>query len=57
MQDIPCGLTPAELPAREQSHEQNSDFTTAINIFLGLSSKKTKFFWSQRFVASDLLTS
>jgi hypothetical protein len=33
MQNIPCGLTPAELPVREQSHHQNSDFTTSINLF------------------------
>jgi hypothetical protein len=42
MQNIPCGLTPAELPAREQSHEQNSDFTNTINIFSGRQSKKSK---------------
>ena len=44
MQNIPCGLTPAELPAREQSHEQNSDFTTAINIFSSRQPRKLKKF-------------
>jgi hypothetical protein len=33
MQNFPCGLTPTELSAREQSQEQNSDFETWINIF------------------------
>jgi hypothetical protein len=42
--NIPCGLTPAELPAREQSHEQNSDFTTPINLFPGRQPRKLKFF-------------
>ena len=42
MQNIPCGLTPAELPAREQSHEQNSDFATLINIFSSHQAKKIK---------------
>jgi hypothetical protein len=42
MQNIPCWLTPAGLPAREQSHEQNSDFTNSINIFSGRQPKKSK---------------
>jgi hypothetical protein len=46
MQNIPCGLTPAELPAREQSHEQNSDFTNTINIFSGRQSRKSKNFFT-----------
>jgi hypothetical protein len=33
MHDIPYGLTPAGLLAREQLHDKNSDFATAINIF------------------------
>ena len=45
MQNIPCWLTPAELPAREQSHEQNSDFTTTINIFSGRQPEKMKNFF------------
>jgi hypothetical protein len=44
MQNIPCRLTPAELPAREQSHEQNSDFASMINIFSGRRAQKSKFF-------------
>jgi hypothetical protein len=46
MQNIPCGLTPAELPAREQSHEQNSDFATTINLFSGRQPRKLKNFFS-----------
>jgi hypothetical protein len=42
MQNIPCRLTPAELPAREQLHEQNSDFTATINIFSGRGTRKIK---------------
>src|SRR5216683_1808777 len=45
MQNIPCGLTPAELPAREQSHQQNSDFAPAINIFSGRQRRISKYFF------------
>jgi hypothetical protein len=44
MQNIPCGLTPAELPAREQSHEQNNDFATSINVFWVASRENLKKF-------------
>ncbi len=33
MHNIPCELTPTGLLAREQLHDKNSDFATAINIF------------------------
>jgi hypothetical protein len=58
MQDIPCGLTPAELPAREQSHEQNSDFATTINIFSGRQLEKGKNFfhrWTHRSLCTGLM--
>jgi hypothetical protein len=42
MQNIPCGLTPAELPAREQLHEQNNDFTTMIQYFFESPAEKIK---------------
>jgi hypothetical protein len=51
MQDIPCGLTPAELPTREQSHEQNSDFATTINIFSGRQLEKGKNFFTAGLIA------
>ena len=46
MQKILVGLTPAELPAHEQSHEQNNEFARTINISSGqLSGFSKNFFY------------
>jgi hypothetical protein len=58
MQNIPCGLTPAELPAREQLHEQNNDFTTMIQYFFeSLAEKIKKIFmcWAHRSFCTGLM--
>jgi hypothetical protein len=52
MQNIPYRLTPAELPAREQSHEQHSDFAAVINIFCAVGSAFLKFFFTALWVCS-----